>query len=541
VAAQLALLRPVADELVVAVDTSVDAELTHPLAELADVLVRYPYAEPVDRPVGWVHSLCTRDWILWVDDDEIPSASLVAAVRGVIGDPGLTHCYVPRRTLWQDGGHALAGPPWVPDFQLRLVRNDRALVWFPGITHWPIQAIGPHRYLEEPLYHTDLLLTPLERREAKVRRYEAALPGRRVAGLPMNDAYFLPEHRDSIRLEPIDAADRDVVSGILELEPWPTRAPPERSLRTATREEIDTRWHGAPAVDGLYRGSLELPHAVEAFVVGEERPVVVRVANAGTHVWPHGEVGWPSIHVSYRWLDETGGVSVGEGLRTALPATLPPGASLLASVDVASPPQPGRHTLVLDLVHEHVRWFGCAVETTVDVRPSPCVAILGENERAALDAAATLAEIAPAVRPLVLASSPGELSERHGYGCAPEARAYVLGARPSRNRALALGGALARASALVAAAGLRRLGATPRLAAPGGASFLDGLAGADALLVVGNGTLGGARGEREALQQRAAILAARGLGLTVVVLPDAGVGLRTALGEAVERLGKHRA
>src|SRR5512138_1624180 len=73
VAAQLHLLREVADEIVVGVDTSVDEELVHPLEGVADVLVRYPYADPVDRPVGWIHSLCTRDWILWVDDDEIPS------------------------------------------------------------------------------------------------------------------------------------------------------------------------------------------------------------------------------------------------------------------------------------------------------------------------------------------------------------------------------------------------------------------------------------------------------------------------------------
>ena len=193
VASQLALLRDVADEIVVGLDTSVDAGHAHPLLEVADVVVTYPYADPVDRPVGWVHSLCTRDWILWVDDDEIPSAALVGSVRDAVADRSVTHCYVPRRTLWRDAATVLTGPPWVPDFQLRLVQNDPRVVWFPGITHWPIQAIGPHRFLETPLYHTDLLLSPVERRRAKVRFYEAAIPGRRVAGLPMNVAYFLPE------------------------------------------------------------------------------------------------------------------------------------------------------------------------------------------------------------------------------------------------------------------------------------------------------------------------------------------------------------
>src|SRR5262245_32227778 len=113
VAAQLALLRPVADEVVVGLDPSGDAGLAPPLAEVADVLVHYPFEDPVDRPVGWIHSLCTRDWILWVDDDEIPSARLVASVRETIADRTVTHCFVPRRTLWQDAEHVLSGPPWV--------------------------------------------------------------------------------------------------------------------------------------------------------------------------------------------------------------------------------------------------------------------------------------------------------------------------------------------------------------------------------------------------------------------------------------------
>ncbi len=251
------------------------------------------------------------------------------------------------------------GPPWVPDFQLRLVQNDPRVVWFPGITHWPIQAIGPHRYLDTPLYHTDLLLNPVERRRAKVRRYEAAIPGRRVAGLPMNDAYFLPEDREGVRLEPVDAADRDTIGRILELDPWPEPRPGAKPVRTATRDEVDVHWHGAPATEALYRGALELVDEVAPFALGEQRGVVVRVANRSTHVWPHDGVGWPSVRIAYRWLDDEGAVVVADGLRTALPATLAPEASLVVPADVQAPPVAGRHTLVLDLLHEHVRWFGC--------------------------------------------------------------------------------------------------------------------------------------------------------------------------------------
>ena len=537
VAAQLDLLRNVADEIVVGVDTSVDDEAVHPLEGVADVLVRYPYADPVDRPVGWVHSLCTRDWILWLDDDEIPSAGLLADVLDAIADRSVTHCFVPRRTLWRDAGSALLGPPWVPDFQLRLVQNDARLVWFPGITHWPIQAIGPHRYLEAFLYHTDLLLSPVERRREKVRRYERAIPGRRVAGLPMNDAYFLPEDRADVQVAPIDQSDRETVERILALDQWPDPAPPSKPVRTATREEVDAHWHGAPATADLYGGALEILDGLEAFSVGEQRGVVVRVTNLGTHVWPQAGVGWPTVTIASRWLDAEGSVVVAEGLRTPLPATLAPGGSLIVPAEVLAPPLAGHHTLVLDLLHEHVRWFGCEVAAAVEALPTLCVAILGEEEEAAAEAAGLLAEVAPSVRPLLLTSSPERTTLLSGYAAGPDSRSYVLERDAGRGTLRATARALGRATALLGDAALQRVGARPLLAAPQGAAFLDALRKADALLVIGDGALRGGRGEREALQQRAALLAARTLGLDTVVLPRSAETLHSELAEAVHKLG----
>lgn len=535
VASQLALLRDVADEIVVGLDTSVDADHARPLQDVADVVVRYPYADPVDRPVGWVHSLCTRDWILWVDDDEIPSAALVGSVRDVVADRSVTHCYVPRRTLWRDAATVLTGPPWVPDFQLRLVQNDPRVVWFPGITHWPIQATGPHRFLETPLYHTDLLLSPVERRRAKVRFYEAAIPGRRVAGLPMNDAYFLPEDRDDVRVEPIDPADRETVARILALEPSPEARPPATPIRVASREEVDAHWHGAPAGDEMYRGSIDLLEEVAAFALGEQRGVVVRVENHGTHVWPPGGVGWPAIRVAYRWLDGDGAVGVADGLRTPLPAALAPGDSLVVPAEVLAPPVSGRHTLVLDLLHEHVRWFGCEVSASVEVRPALCLAILGEDEDAATAAAATLAEVAPSVRPLLLSGEPERTTELHGYRAAPDARSYVLSSGGGGS-VRATAGALARGAALLGDAALLRAGVRARLAAPRGTDYLDALHDADALVVVGDAALRGGRGEREALQARAAKLAARTLGLETAVVTRSPDALAAGLTEIVRRL-----
>jgi len=201
-----------------------------------------------------------------------------------------------------------------------------------------------------------------------------------------------------------------------------------------------------------------------------------------------------------------------------------------------------------------VRWFDCETSATVDVLPALCLAVLGESDESATRVAAALAEVAPEVRPLVLTGSPAETREAHGYDAVRDARSYVLGNGTAGVRGLT--GALGRSGALLLDAGLHRLGRRPRLAASSGAQFLGGLLDADALLVAGDTTLRGARGEREALQQLSTVLAAAALGLSVVVLSTTGKGvgahrltgrlidsvpvgegeLTAAVGEAVRRL-----
>src|SRR4051794_5220671 len=68
VGALLELLRPVVDELVVAIDDRADDATVAALADRADVTMRFAYREPVDRPLRWLYALCSSDWILNVDD-----------------------------------------------------------------------------------------------------------------------------------------------------------------------------------------------------------------------------------------------------------------------------------------------------------------------------------------------------------------------------------------------------------------------------------------------------------------------------------------
>ena len=72
VAAALATLRPVADEIVVAVDSRVDPRRLGPLLDVADTVVRFEYADPPERARPWLVALCRHDRVLMVDGDEVP-------------------------------------------------------------------------------------------------------------------------------------------------------------------------------------------------------------------------------------------------------------------------------------------------------------------------------------------------------------------------------------------------------------------------------------------------------------------------------------
>ena len=113
----------------------------------------------------------------------------------------------------------------------------------------------------------------------------------------------------------------------------------------------------------LESGRVEAPEQVAP---GAAFDVRVRLTNAGWRTWD--SAGIPPILASYHWTDERGAMRVLDGVRTPLPAAVPPGQEVGLTVHVRAPAEPGRHRLVLDLVHEQTTWFseqGCAIPPVV--------------------------------------------------------------------------------------------------------------------------------------------------------------------------------
>lgn len=350
VAAVLETLRSAADDIVVAVDANAGQELDA-LGAIADRVYRVPVELPFEQYLPWLHSLCSGEWVFRIDGDEVPSAALVDVLDALPGADDVLQYRLPRRWLFDGPERWLAEDPWVPDYQIRIVRNDPRTLRFRGTLHSTAESQLPARYLETPLYHLALLVTTTAERERRVRRYEA-LP---TAGPIDNACIYLPERLDGPQTAETPPEDVDLISQALD-----ARGPADTDV-----EVIDVPLADALALSPL-RALAPEAYDVEIEVLADEllltagaaRELLVRLRNGGSERFSWGD--WsPPVRLSYHWLDTAGHPVVFDGERTVLPADLAPGGTAVVPVHVrAGELEPGAYILEIDLVHEGVRWFG---------------------------------------------------------------------------------------------------------------------------------------------------------------------------------------
>ncbi len=371
VAAALAPLAGLGAEIVLAVDDRVDGGWIDGYRQIADRILLVPFPGNFGRMYAWVREQCAGRWILQLDHDEVPAPSLAGEVATTIAAGDVTHAWLPRRWLYPDGSAWLAQWPWRPDYALRLVRNDPALLRFPGLLHCTVRGLGPSRYLHAPLYHADLVLSDSASRERKQAAYEREMPGFVIDGVSLNRAYYLPEEGTDLRRAPVPAEDAAVVAAFLDagatVPARLRRAEPGR-LGSATAAEIACLSEARALGEEAYDARLVLLDDDLRLVSGEWRTFDVEVHNCGSAHWPGGMQARPQIRLAYRWRG-AGGAAPEEGARTGLPAPLAPGARAIVPLEVLGPARLGSREIEIDLVHEDVRWFGRPVRAAVDVRP----------------------------------------------------------------------------------------------------------------------------------------------------------------------------
>jgi hypothetical protein len=366
IAALLAPLRAVADEIVIAVDRRVDLDRLGAYEQIADRLLRFEYTGD-DLAPGWLHRRCAGEWVLTLAGDEVPSAALVAALPELCADREIRQYWLPVRWVWPDLEHWLDELPWAPDFHNRLLRNDDH-VWFDGRVHGGAWPLLPARYVEAPIYHLDGVLLSEAERAAKAARYAARRPDLVApGGGELNERYYLPERHARLPLAEVPPQDRQRLAAVVDAPPGGATGPARGAVAVGLRPDFEAYRAGAALSEEDYRAAIRLVERDHRMLAGETRNVFVAVRNLGSATWPGGTGLPPEVRMSYHWRDADGELLVHDGHRSPFPAAVAPGEECIVPAAVTAPAVGGRHELGLDVVHEHVRWFGCETRVAIDV------------------------------------------------------------------------------------------------------------------------------------------------------------------------------
>ena len=367
VQALLEMVRPHVDELVLAADRTGDPDTLDACAHLADRRLRFELRESPTRAIGWAMHQCRGDWILRIDDDEVPSADLLDSLPEMTAERRLTQIAFRRKWVYPDAGQYITSTPWGHEFLPRLVRNLPGLWAFDGLPHSAGEIAGERRLADPPLYHLVLVLASLEERRRKALGYESHRPGLMWDGAAVN-GYYVPEAAAEIATEPVPERDRLLVRAMIDGEPPPAPTPAAAGppIEDVDFRDVD-RYNASRTVGkGAYRAAIEFVRRPATLPAGTVRHVELRVRNEGDERWPPGDAVEPLIRLGFRWRRAADARVVSDG-RAVFTETVEPGQTTRVLLPAPTPSDPGDHVLEVDVVHEHVRWFRCAIALPVRI------------------------------------------------------------------------------------------------------------------------------------------------------------------------------
>jgi phosphoglycerol transferase MdoB-like AlkP superfamily enzyme len=130
-------------------------------------------------------------------------------------------------------------------------------------------------------------------------------------------------------------------------------------------------------VEGLTVVEHAVPESIEA---GSQTSIPITVTNDGPLSWSSED----GFAISYHWLDTDGEIVLWDGLRTPLPGTVSPSASIELAATVEAPRRPGDYLLRWDVVQEGVRWLS---ETDAAVPEPIAVSVFAGRAFTVLEAA----------------------------------------------------------------------------------------------------------------------------------------------------------
>lgn len=371
VRALLEAVRPHVDEIVLAADAKGGESALEGAGDLADRRLTFPLdGRPIERVFGWLLHQCSGEWILRLDDDEVPSPAMLEALPELLADRYPLAVAFRRRWLVGSPDRYITSHPWALEYQARLVRNVPSQWRFEGRPYSPGEWLGDVRRTDVHFYHLDLIVHPEERRRAKRDRYTALQAAVAWEGYSLHDMY-VPEDRAGLETAAVPPQDAAAIAAGVRPAPAPAAAPGAPPVEVATFEETDVLNTLRAIPEEAYRGEI-VPIAPRRHLPPEVvRHFELDVRNLGTELWRRDERP-PLFQLGWRWFDRASGRQLlGEG-RQRFAETVRPGRTTRVILGVPMPAVPGEYELEIDIVHEHVRWFACPVRIPVTVgQPQP--------------------------------------------------------------------------------------------------------------------------------------------------------------------------
>ncbi len=404
----VAPLRGVAADIVVAIDDRVsDPDLT-PLHGAADNVIVAPFSWPLEANLKWLHAQCSGDWVLRLDGDEVPSRSLVDMLALDEWHRDVTHCYLPRRWLVNEGTSWIRVNPWWPDTQLRLVKNDPELMSSGGRVHQTIDVDGPHRVLDAPIYHLDLVESDLDFRRSKGRRYYRAQPELRTHGGLSMGAFYTPELVDPYPpVAPVPPEDQALIHAVMA-----------RDYRSVM-EDRSKRTRGELSMEAGKAVSVRVVHADRRGYSGRNLEILLTVSNTGSEsLDPFSDY---SFCAGAQWYGSSK-TSVLEEARADLPCLLEPGESESVLMLARIPEPAGEYVLSIGVLEEGRQWLKRAPEIGFTVLDQPHVSLVAGYSRHRhlgddLIVRSLIEELTnefPQLRLTLLADNPESVADRFG-------------------------------------------------------------------------------------------------------------------------------
>jgi len=136
-------VKSIADEIIV-VDSGSEDRTVDIAKSLGAKVVFREWTDYVDQ-VNYAIGLCTGDWILILDADEIVSEELASSIKSAVEDPKYT-CYKLKRKLYYLGKFLS-----FTEERIRLFKKGKGI--YEGFVHERVKCMGSTGVLDGYLYH----------------------------------------------------------------------------------------------------------------------------------------------------------------------------------------------------------------------------------------------------------------------------------------------------------------------------------------------------------------------------------------------------